>query len=95
MQSISTICPRCGSGEGFRRLHLGDRATSFVMFFLGGIIPWLLYESARQHKIVCISCGHAFDAPIQVSPSRLRFLAGILICVVIIAAVVLFFVLRR
>jgi len=66
-------CPRCGATGPFRRLEMDDQSTGCLILFLGGILPFLLYDSSKKDKVVCARCGYAFTL-LPPGAARRRFL---------------------
>lgn len=62
------VCPKCGSMTGFRKLEVDDGGTGCLMLILGGIIPYLIFSSSRENKVVCTKCGYAFSPGKAVKP---------------------------
>jgi hypothetical protein len=57
-------CPRCRSSAGFHPIQIQeDSGTGCLMFFLGGFIPYLIYDSSRSGRVQCESCGFVFRPP--------------------------------
>ena len=56
-------CPNCGCDDEFSLPKEQSSGLGCLLFFLGGIIPALLYANSTQHRVQCSECGYIFRKP--------------------------------
>ncbi|MCC6488702.1 MAG: hypothetical protein IT364_14485 [Candidatus Hydrogenedentes bacterium] len=56
-------CPKCRSNKEFAVVQTDEGELGCLLFLLGGILPWLLYEDSTKNRVQCTNCGHIFRQP--------------------------------
>jgi len=56
-------CPNCASDDEFSLPNEESTGLGFLLFFLGGFIPMLLYADATCRRVQCAECGYIFRQP--------------------------------
>ena len=83
-------CPKCRSNEDFAIVKTDEGALGCLLFLLGGILPWLLYEDSTRDRVQCANCGHIFrQPPLPRAPIANYAIAIIILIVLTIASLLL------
>ena len=85
-------CPDCGNDETFIKPRESGSGLGFILFILGGFIPYLFYAGDRYGRIECPKCNLIFRQPPMPRTSLSKFSTW-LICIIFLF-VLIFFVLR-
>jgi len=56
-------CPKCGKNERFSVASIESGNLGCLLFFLGGLLPALLYADRTRSLVQCADCGHVFRQP--------------------------------
>ena len=56
-------CPNCRSDDGFTVPEEESSGLGWLLFFLGGFLPALLYASHASQRVQCSKCGYIFRQP--------------------------------
>ena len=60
------------------------------MFFVGGLLPYLLYESSRADMLACEHCGLVFKARVRTDWRPIFALLGTLTAIVTVIFLVVY-----
>lgn len=83
-------CPNCDSNKDFTKVPVKDTPYSIALFFIGGIMLYLLHTSDMRNKIQCDNCQHQFHQPPLPGTSFVAFSKWIFNYIVICLSIVLF-----
>ena len=81
-------CPKCGSRGRFRPAEVEDNNSGCLIFLLGGLLPYLLFQSSQKDLVICDRCHYVFKAPVSMDPKAALFIA--LVCFALVVAVLIF-----
>lgn len=56
-------CPRCQNDERFTEPEEDTSNLGCTLFFLGGLLPSLLFLRAMKRRVQCGKCGYIFQQP--------------------------------